>query len=1760
MAIETDLTVSPYFESNQEDNYYKVLFKPSVPVQVRELNQLQKMLQNQIEEFGDNILKRGTIIRGCTFTFYNKYPYIKIRDNTLAGTEANPAQYLNSYAKNSSNLVAYISTVDDGFEATDPDLKTLYVKYLNSGSNGSVATFVGGDEITIYNPNNTIESVEITAGGTNYSNNDVLYFVGALVVQNTSSAAFGNNQITQATTGAKATIVEVNTSIYTDRTVLKIRPVAADLANTQLTYEAWTFQVGPADTYSITDGTSSATAEVLEIIGSGALGSVLTDSAGKIIAGEPTSKGSGYYVAPIAVVKPTVGGAAATVTAQNYIAKVTVSSLENSVGSGYAFGVSEGVVYQKGYFVDVAPQVVVVEKYSQLPNNVAVGFRTDEEVITSLLDPNLLDNALGTKNYTAPGADRLKLTPTLDVVTVDEALANTEFLSLVEFSGGVPYKQNPRTVYNQLGDEMALRTKEESGDYVLDSFLVATTSSTNTSVDANTFTVVVDPGKAYISGYRIETLGNKQIDISKGIDTQSTNNASVSLSYGSYIMINNLAGNFPFASGASIDLYDTVNKYTSNVDIIEAGTITPAGSKIGTARIRSLYYDDGSVGTGEDKYFLYMYDVQMNTGKVFRNVKAVYSGGTNKGVADVVLTKDATSGANVAVLLDTAASDGSVMDKMLFYSGIVSPLSITNFTYKYRTAKEDVGVVNTGQLSITLSGTDYWPYSNNATLSTQQKKDLVVVPLSNLQANANIAGTISSSSTNTLISGSGTSFLSTFAAGDYIYLANATTNDLRRVVKVVSDTELNTDANSSFSYTAVAAYRYFPKFVPIPISSRAGITANVDSTKRTLTIDFGTRFIGSANVANAVVSYSVNAENISVSSKTPNRTKYVKIRPGNNATGFSYVGYGNANGTIALTSGSNAISGTSTFFSRDFNAGDLVEVKTQLNTTLGGVTVPSGNAVISSYFTVGTITNNTSMTFTTTVNFTGSTSTIRKAGNLQGPWCLGVPDVFRLKSVYLSDAATVNTDSFDVTSSFYIDHNQTQNYYGLSYLVKTKASKLVIQPTDYLLVEFDAFTSTGTTHHINSYVDNVAANRFTTDSLPLSNLTSSSLSLNTFEIPQLVTKQGEVFDLVNQIDFRPYATNTAVLTSTISLANLNPSGTIAFDTNDKKFPEPDASAVFNATEFLGRIDSVVVDKTGKISVLKGQPIPDDTIFNSFRNIESIPQKAGDTILLNNIRIPSYPNTTENISSAVRDIIDTGVINDKILEYRNSKKKITKLYSTADIQNQQPSGYTMDDIGGLERRISVLEYYVALTLLELQIKDKIIPSSISPNINRFKYGFFTDDFSSTRYTAVDSTEYSADVKDNRVIPSSEMITHPYDDISCTCSPFLVVAQNVVTGSANVTSSVSKNVLERQQKDKSQKGKGTTASYFTDSVEVTMASQLGNNAGIVTLYAYNYGAFDKIEIYQSNTSGVFTNPPIYTTNNSIAFSNTDIQYLKTLPFFSNIKESDLKKNTIGASGGVGGFLKFGGKITFNHSPSAGRFYKINTLKGLNSSIWRYRIEYPVNAVNNQGSGCVVTTPTPQKFIGVLKVQKTFEIDLRATNNSSNRKNWEEEEYKVLRVKVTGLKPNTKHKFFVNKTNFTAQCDTTIETNIKDVKYDGTEAAWLASIGLNLTDVMTNEKGIVEFDLYLDQTQYKNIELSDSNPKDKDVSFFMEIYNTDNSSYASGNHKMRAASNQNQTNGGGGGGGGQGGGGVTSHGQAIPGGAAGGYTGGTGNWGST
>ena len=80
MALETNLNQSPYFDDFDETkNYNRILFRPGFAVQARELTQLQTILQNQIERFGNEILVDGTIVTGTALKIED-IDFVKLRD------------------------------------------------------------------------------------------------------------------------------------------------------------------------------------------------------------------------------------------------------------------------------------------------------------------------------------------------------------------------------------------------------------------------------------------------------------------------------------------------------------------------------------------------------------------------------------------------------------------------------------------------------------------------------------------------------------------------------------------------------------------------------------------------------------------------------------------------------------------------------------------------------------------------------------------------------------------------------------------------------------------------------------------------------------------------------------------------------------------------------------------------------------------------------------------------------------------------------------------------------------------------------------------------------------------------------------------------------------------------------------------------------------------------------------------------------------------------------------------------------------------------------------------------------------------------------------------------------------------------------------------------------------------------------------------------------------------------------------------------
>lgn len=1228
MPLETSLNASPYFDDyDQTKEFYRILFKPGVSVQTRELNQLQSIIQNQIERFGNHVFKSGTIISGVNFSYIPSYSYVKILDAQGDGQPSLPSSYVGYFLKSGLNLTGRVADYEDGLESKTPDLKTLYVQYINSSdedtANGNAVytSFTPGQTLTVFSKDYQIFKINVNNGGVGISNTDSVVISSAITVSGNSVAFSNGETLTQSTTGAKMVVSSINTTAIANTIVLQVTPRTVDLTNNSVNAAAWQLSTG----YNIVGGTSGATANVISFIGSGAQGIPSTDSQGIIQSVTLSNAGTNYTYLPTVTVKTTTGGTISTLDlqAQNYKTTLIVANAAtNAVGTGYAFGVSEGIIYQKGHFLKVDPQVIVIDKYTTSPNNVAVGFSTLETTVDSNEDDTLYDNASNTSNYAAPGADRLKLVPTLITLTSDEAAANVDFFALAEWKDGYAFKENRTTIYSGLAEEFARRTRESQGDYVIDTFAVSSrekTTANTTHLDA-----IIDPGLGYISGYRVNSTYNNYLDVAKSTTYGTYNSQTITVNYGNYVIVNELAGLFNFKAGATVSLRSVAKTYASSVTIGTTGAITPAGVEIGTARMRSLVVDSGTPGTPDCKYRLYLFDVTMSQGYSFRNVRGVYHDGTvQDGIADVVTTTDTTTGATIAELVD------STMNNMLFHVGQPAVKAIRNLSYNYRTiSASTLQLTSAGQLTISGLGAGLtFPYSDGA-LSSTQKKDLIVFPVANTQGTANIAGTITVTSGAANVTGSGTTFASDVKVGDFIKFANSGTSTVGQVQTIANNTFLTLRSAAAASVAAANGVLFYPALYPLALETRTERSVTISGSASILTLDIGRTLSGTVN---AIAVYNVKSSNATPVTKTINRDVFVKIHTSNNA------------------------------------------------------------------------------------------------GSNTGPWALGIPGAARLKAVYLGSNTTVNTSSTDVTKYFYIDTGDDENVQRNSRLVMNNNANVTLTTNTYIMVKLDAFTTGGQEGFftVGSYSINDTAN-----------LASSTSTINTLEIPEVITKTGKYFDLRDTIDFRPFGVATANLATSASIANINPSSTTTLSGDDQFFPVPDSTVTFDVDYYQRRVDRIIARRDNTFEVLQGSPAISKAIA---------PAEQSGSLTLSVLKVPPYPSLGAVLSPTAVAFAAKQTGNQKgLVSKRIGLYSVGSAISSGGVTIRQPKQYTMSDIGRLERRIDNVEQLATLTQIESSVKSLSMPSGVTPSTERFKFGFLIDTFEDYSKLDQNNREFAASI--------------------------------------------------------------------------------------------------------------------------------------------------------------------------------------------------------------------------------------------------------------------------------------------------------------------------------------------------------------------------------------------------------------------------------
>lgn len=262
-----------------------------------------------------------------------------------------------------------------------------------------------------------------------------------------------------------------------------------------------------------------------------------------------------------------------------------------AMGFGSAVTVREGIYFINGTLVRNNSETLILDKYNNSPSY-KVGFVISEQLITPEEDFSLLDNAQGYSNFAAPGAHRLKLTVTLDKRELD-APEQKDFVQLLLIQAGFVNSTVENVQSNSIiQDLLARRTFDESGDYVVRDFSLTLRESLNDGSnngvytasqggDADKFIIALNPGKAYVRGYEIETTSVRYIDVDKARDTETQTDAFISPLEGSNYVVKNVYS-FPDIEGKTQNLtgtgilntnpYQEVKLYDVHSDIVFGDT------------------------------------------------------------------------------------------------------------------------------------------------------------------------------------------------------------------------------------------------------------------------------------------------------------------------------------------------------------------------------------------------------------------------------------------------------------------------------------------------------------------------------------------------------------------------------------------------------------------------------------------------------------------------------------------------------------------------------------------------------------------------------------------------------------------------------------------------------------------------------------------------------------------------------------------------------------------------------------------------------------------------------------------------------------------------------------------------------------------------------------------------------------------------------------------------------------------------------------
>ena len=1024
---------------------------------------------------------------------------------------------------------------------------------------------------------------------------------------------------------------------------------------------------------------------------------------------------------------------------------ITLANSATSIGS--AFTITEGVYFVRGQFVRVATETLILDQYSNT-SNYRVGLFVNEEIITPDIDESLNDNSQGFNNYSAPGADRFRISVSLFKKSLDDFNDNN-FVELASVSAGVLKSQKTTTDYSNLTDELARRTYAESGDYCVTPFDVSVKESLNNqlgnrgifnvgqftyggSVPTDDLAVYqISPGKAFVRGYEIETISPTFLDVPKPRTTKTLENQAINYNTGPTLILNRVYGS------PVIGIGNTYVLSLRNERVGIASTTAP-GKEIGLSRVYDFRLESGSYNASNsniNQWYISLYDIQTIT-EISLNEPITLSvptfiKGNNSGAT--AFLKESVSNSSLLTVYEKTGE--FITNESFTIDGIANGRVATAITsYGISDVKSVYGVVGSGST-----------FTADVLQSTA-----FFVGIATISSFSSDSGISTITSPNILFPGNSVKKDNLISYSD-ISLSDPV------FAKVVSVGNTTITISGVTTVTGIAQGKL--PTATLSVTDLQILTTNLeDSTDNTLYTKLPKNNISSIDLTNASLtirkSYTVNILNNQLSTAAV---------AGSNET---FLPFDEERYSLIRSDGSTEVL-TSDKFS--FTSGSTQLQIYNLGSNNTGATLvttltkikPKAKSKLKNRV-------NSVIVDKSKYNYSGIGGTTINDGLTYGKYpygtrvqdeniCLNVPDVIEIHSIYESldttDPSAPTAVLFSITSpstttsELIIGEKITGQTSGaiaicaekltstqIAFIYKNQntfkeGETLVFEESNIRAVivtlNIDSFNIssnyTFSTGQEGTFYDFGAINRKSDSDEPTKRLKiyfqsgyyqssddGDITTVNSYDTFDYVKEIQNVNTISNSdiIDIRPRTSSYTVSENSRSPLEFYGRSFSASGNSAANVLASDESILTTFSFYLGRIDRIYLSKDGKLQVKYGTPA----------ERPEKPVSVDDALEVATIFLTPY---LYNVSQSS-------------IEFLDHKR------------------YRMVDIKQLENRIKNLEYYTSLSLLETNTAGLFVPDS--NGLNRFKSGFFVDNFTSL-LAQEDGVSYknSIDLKNKELRP-------------------------------------------------------------------------------------------------------------------------------------------------------------------------------------------------------------------------------------------------------------------------------------------------------------------------------------------------------------------------------------------------------------------------